>query len=44
MRYRKTVGQWKDIGNDLYANDTPNDDLESGFQNDSWRCSNECVR
>jgi hypothetical protein len=31
MIYRKTVGEWKDIENDLYANDTPNDDLESWF-------------
>ena len=27
-RYRKTVGEWKDIENDFYANDSPNDDLE----------------
>ena len=29
MRYRKTVEKWKDIENDFYANDSPNDDLES---------------
>jgi hypothetical protein len=27
-RYRKTVGEWKDIKNDFYANDSPNDDLK----------------
>ena len=27
-RYRKTVGEWKDIENDFYANGSPNDDLE----------------
>ena len=29
MRYRKTVGDWKDIENDFYANDSPNGGLES---------------
>jgi hypothetical protein len=29
MRYRKIVGEWKDIENDFYINDSPNDDLES---------------
>jgi hypothetical protein len=29
MRYRKTVGERKDIENDFYANDSSNDDLES---------------
>jgi hypothetical protein len=29
-RYRKkNVGEWKDIKSDFYANDSPNDDLES---------------
>jgi len=27
-RYRKTVGERKDIENDIYANDSPSDDLE----------------
>ena len=26
-RCRKTVGEWKDIENDFYANDSPNDDF-----------------
>jgi hypothetical protein len=29
MRFSKTVGEWKDIESDFYANDSPNDDLES---------------
>ena len=29
MRYRKTVGEWKDTENDIYANDSPNNDLEN---------------
>ena len=29
MRYRKTVGEWKDIESGFYTNDSPNDDLES---------------
>ena len=29
MRYRKTVGEWKNIESDFYANDSSNDDLES---------------
>ena len=29
MRYRKTVGEWKNIERDFYVNDSPNDDLES---------------
>jgi hypothetical protein len=29
MGYRKAVGEWKYIENDFYANDSPNDDLES---------------
>ena len=28
-RYRKIVGEWKDIKSDFYANDSPNDDLKS---------------
>jgi hypothetical protein len=28
MRYKKTVGDWKDIENDFYANNSLNDDLE----------------
>jgi hypothetical protein len=29
MKYRKTVGEWKDVENDFYANGSLNDDLES---------------
>jgi hypothetical protein len=29
MRFSKTVGKWKDIESYFYANDSPNDDLES---------------
>lgn len=29
MRYRKAVGEGKDIESDFYGNDSPNDDLES---------------
>jgi hypothetical protein len=29
MRYIKTVGELKDIESNVYANDSPNDDLES---------------
>jgi hypothetical protein len=29
MRYRKTVGEWKNKENDFYANDSLNNDLES---------------
>jgi hypothetical protein len=29
MRYRKTVGERKNIESGFYANDSPNDDLES---------------
>jgi len=29
MRYRKIVVESKDIESDFYANDSPNDDLES---------------
>jgi hypothetical protein len=29
VRYRKTVGERKDIESDFYVNDSPNDDLES---------------
>jgi hypothetical protein len=29
MRFSKTVGDGKDIESDFYANDSPNDDLES---------------
>ena len=39
MRYRRTVEERKDIENDFYANGSPNDDLESDFNKDSWRCS-----
>jgi hypothetical protein len=28
-RYRKVVGELKDIESDFYGNDSPNDDLES---------------
>ena len=35
IRYRKAIGDWKDIGNDFNANDSPNDYLESEFQKDS---------
>jgi len=38
-RYRKVVGDWKDIENIYCENDSSNDNLESGFQKDSWRCS-----
>jgi hypothetical protein len=31
IRYRKVVKDWKDIGYNFYANDSPNDDLESEF-------------
>jgi len=31
IRYRKAVGDWKDIRNDFNANDSPNDYLESEF-------------
>jgi hypothetical protein len=30
-RYKKAVGEYKDIENDFYSNDSPNDDLESRF-------------
>ena len=30
-RFRKAVGEYKDIENDFYWNDSPNDDLESRF-------------
>jgi hypothetical protein len=26
-RYRKIIGEWKDIESEFYANDSPNDDL-----------------
>jgi len=29
MRYRRTVGEQKDIESEFYANDSPNDDLKS---------------
>ena len=29
MRFRKTVGEWKDIENGFYASDSLNEDLES---------------
>jgi hypothetical protein len=29
MRFKKTVGEWKDIKSDFYASDSPNDDLDS---------------
>jgi hypothetical protein len=29
IRCRKTVGEWKDIESDFYAEDSPNNDLES---------------
>ena len=28
---RKAVGEYKDMKNDFYSNDSPNDDLESRF-------------
>ena len=34
--YRKTVGEYKDIENDFYSNDSGNDDLESTFQKGSF--------
>jgi hypothetical protein len=34
-RYRKVVGGWKDIDNDFYTNDFPNDDLDSEFKKNS---------
>jgi len=37
--YREAVGGWKDIESDFYSNGSPNDDLESEFKKDSWRCS-----
>ena len=30
-RYRKIVGKYKDMENNFYSNDSPNDDLESRF-------------
>jgi len=30
-RYRKAVGKYKDMKNNFYSNDSPNDDLESRF-------------
>ena len=39
MTYRKNVGECKDIENDFYTNDTPNDELESEIYKGSWRCS-----
>jgi len=30
-RYRKVVGEWKDIESDFYADGSPNGDLESQF-------------
>jgi hypothetical protein len=29
MRNEKTIGESKDIENDFYTNDSPNDDLDS---------------
>jgi hypothetical protein len=37
MRYRKTVEEWKDIENDLYASGSPNDDLENEIYKGFWR-------
>jgi hypothetical protein len=28
-RYKKVIGDWKDIENDFYTNGSPNDNLES---------------
>jgi hypothetical protein len=39
-RYTETVGEWKGIESDFYSNGSPNEDLESEFKKDSWRCSN----
>jgi hypothetical protein len=30
-RYRKAIGEWKDIEINFYANDSPNDNLESAI-------------
>ena len=35
-RYRKAVGEYKNMENDIYSNDSPNDDLESTFWKSSW--------
>ena len=37
--YRKIVGKWKHIKSNFYAKESPNDNLESEIQKDSWRCS-----
>jgi hypothetical protein len=37
-RYRKLVGGCN-IASHFYSNESPNDDLESEFKKDSWRCS-----
>jgi hypothetical protein len=29
MRYRKTIGERKDLKSDFYANDSPNNNLKS---------------
>ena len=31
MRYKRIVGEWKDITSDFYANDFSNHNLESGI-------------
>jgi hypothetical protein len=31
MSYKKVVGGYKDIENDFYSNNSPNDDLKSKF-------------
>ena len=31
LRYRKAIEDYKDIENDFYSNDSPNDDLENKF-------------
>jgi len=31
LAYRKVVGKYRDIENDFYSNNSPNDNLESRF-------------
>jgi hypothetical protein len=38
-RYRKTDGKQKDIESDFYANDSPNNNLDSEIQKSCWSCS-----
>jgi hypothetical protein len=39
IRYREVVGEYTDIENDFYSNDSLNDNLESRFYQGFWRCS-----